>query len=693
MSTEYTLTMKLLSFLFLIILSSSCLKKNSVEKEILPLISRSYKTELENLLISHPELLKSHKLSLIKHTLVIKALESKHPFFNKDSKTNRADVLTKILTKLDPLNILYTAKDISFLTDNAPKEEINLLTPPVIFLSKVKNKTLERLDALIIAKEVFLKSKVNFADERSFYVGENPPRANGEKELLDNWDTYLSAILVQLALENKYSTKEAINNEKILKEDLDKFTTNLISTYKSNLNEPQYLINIYLNVLLNSFDEYSNYISPELSDGFKRNLSLDSLSLGFNFKVDLNNLTVTEVFEPAKAAGLLAGDKINAISIKNKEYSFANINKLLEILSSPPEEEIQFKIQRNKNLSSIKITPKMMTNENKAVQYFMFKDKDSLLGYIKIPQFYYGATLEDNRLEQKLFDIILKFDSLGVKGIILDLQNNGGGSFPAAFQVLSLFLPNGAVLQEKTIDQTIVHKIEPHDLTYNGKVVVLVNKLSASSAEILANGLKERGRAIIVGTSTFGKGTIQEVISLSSIIKSYPDLKDYASDVGHLKITRSSFHKLDGQPLHGRGVTPDIEIVSPLIYSKKLKPLDILALSPISTPISSISQIPELKIQSEIRQSKEDVFKIIKNLNEEEKLLLLHEDWMFTNLNTMSELIQSREVLDKKKKNIKSSSSLILVEEESNTSSLYDSLKNDPVVQEAINILKDYVVH
>lgn len=675
--------------------SSACLNKpNSIEKAILPLISIPYKKSLETLLKKDPQLLQTHKLSLIKFDLVLKSIKSRHPLVKEDFQKRRTDVFYTFMKKLDGLDIFFTEEDISSLIKSVPEEELNLLVPPIFFFKLVEQKTKERIQELLPIKELFLKEKFSFSEERSFYLGDDPPKSLSKLQLVNNWTTYLGAILTQIALEKNYTTSEAIKNEKFLKEELKSFINNLIQTYQDNLNEPQFLTNLYLNTLLNSLDEYSNYLSPEVSDGFSRKLSLDSLSLGFNYRVDINNLTVTEVFEPASSAGLNIGDKITKVAIKDKVYSYSNLSKFLNLLAAPPEAELKLIVQRDTATLGISIIPKTIANSEKSIQYFLFKDNQNTnLAYIKIPQFYYGVSKESDKLENKLLHIILNLESLGVKGLILDLQNNGGGSFPAVFQVLSLFLPQGPVLQEKNKDQTVVHRLEAHDFTYSGKVVVLINKQSASSSEILANALQERKRAIIVGSPSFGKGTIQEVINLGKIISPYPDLAAYQNQVGDVKVTRASFHKLNGEALHNKGVTPDIMIPTIQSINYSAKKIDFPTLNLIKVSDKDIAEISILKEKSLKRQFKLPVFNSITKMNEEEKQLAIQEEWIFNNLNTMRTIKDRRDNLEKNKKSIKVKTKFSLIEEDLNPDSIFSQVKEDAVIQESMEILSDYVNH
>lgn len=154
--------------------------------------------------------------------------------------------------------------------------------------------------------------------------------------------------------------------------------------------------------------------------------------------------------------------------------------------------------------------------------------------------------------------LINELKAEGIDGLVMDLRNNGGGSLPEAIDLTGLFIKDGPVVQVKNSGNKV--DILPDDdkqVTYAGPLLVLTNRFSASASEIFAGAIQDYQRGIIVGESTFGKGTVQTVL----------DLKRFINDkepVGELKLTFQKFYRVTGSSTQNKGVTPDIKLPSAL---------------------------------------------------------------------------------------------------------------------------------
>ena len=176
------------------------------------------------------------------------------------------------------------------------------------------------------------------------------------------------------------------------------------------------------------------------------------------------------------------------------------------------------------------------------------------LGVIDIPAFYmdfeaYRARDPDFKSTTRdVFKLLQELSEEQVDGIVLDLRNNGGGSLHEATSLTDLFIGSGPVVQIKDSNQRVYrNQRATMPAVYNGPLLIMINRLSASASEIFAGALQDYGRALIVGSQSFGKGTVQDVTGLSS---------------GQLKLTVSKFYRVSGDSTQHRGVLPDIEFPS-----------------------------------------------------------------------------------------------------------------------------------
>jgi len=191
--------------------------------------------------------------------------------------------------------------------------------------------------------------------------------------------------------------------------------------------------------------------------------------------------------------------------------------------------------------------------------------KNLKLGVITLPGFYmdfeeyqkgnpnYTSTTRD---VQKL---IKELQVEGIDGIVLDLRNNGGGSLAEAIDLTGIFIKNGPVVQVKnSANRVEVGADDDPNIVYNGPLVVLTNRFSASASEIFAGAIQDYHRGVVVGESTYGKGTVQTVIDLDKFIN------DPKNEVGQLKLTFQKFYRVTGSSTQHKGVTPDIKLPTAL---------------------------------------------------------------------------------------------------------------------------------
>jgi len=186
------------------------------------------------------------------------------------------------------------------------------------------------------------------------------------------------------------------------------------------------------------------------------------------------------------------------------------------------------------------------------------------IGYILLPSFY--ADFQRRGGRSSAADVkkeLVKLKEQQVDGVILDLRSNGGGSLKDAVDMSGLFIEKGPIVQVRSkVAKPVVYKDTDPEIVYDGPLVVMVNKISASASEILAAALQDYDRAIIVGSSSsFGKGTVQQFLELDNYLSSrYDDMKP----LGSLKLTIQKFYRITGKSTQWKGVTPDI--VLPDIY-------------------------------------------------------------------------------------------------------------------------------
>ncbi len=287
-------------------------------------------------------------------------------------------------------------------------------------------------------------------------------------------------------------------------------------------------------------DEYSQYIPKEKLQEYEEEVRGNFVGIGINMIKDKNSNRIAIYYpipdSPAEKAGIKAGDLI--IEVDGKEYFADDFENISDYIKGEEGTDLHLVVERNGERLSFDLKrAKIMTNPITA------KKLENDIGCITIPSF-------DEETADAFKSKVEALQNEGVKKLIIDLRNNGGGIVDEATKIADFLLDKG-----DTIISTVDHKDEKevtkseNEPIFTMPVVVLVNENSASSSEILACSLQDNGRAKVVGTKTYGKGIIQTVLSLS--------------DGSGLQLTTEEYYTPNGNTIHKTGVKPDEEIELP----------------------------------------------------------------------------------------------------------------------------------
>ena len=336
---------------------------------------------------------------------------------------------------------------------------------------------------------------------------------------------------------------------------------------------------IAMNALTESIDPHTDYLSPVSSENFKIDMARTLEGIGAQLTTEDEYTKVNEVLPggPAFKSDLLHnGDKIIGVAQGDKgemvDVIGWRLNDVVQLIRGPKGTIVRLQIIPA--AGGVNATPKEIKLTRDKVKLTEMSAKDDTLdiindkvpfrfGVISIPAFYIDMDAKvkgDKNYKSTTHDVKKILDELKkekVDGIILDLRNNGGGSLQEAISLTGLFIKKGPVVQVKSSDGSIdVEKDPDNGIAYNGPLIVLVNRFSASASEIFAAALQDYGRAIIVGENTYGKGTVQNLIDLNRVTR--------RSDgkFGQLKLTIAKFYRVTGGSTQHLGVKPDISFPS-----------------------------------------------------------------------------------------------------------------------------------
>src|SRR5690554_3648762 len=324
----------------------------------------------------------------------------------------------------------------------------------------------------------------------------------------------------------------------------------------------------FMNAVTRSFDPHTQYLSPRSTENFNINMSLSLQGIGAVLQSEDEFTKVVSLVPagPASKAGNLApADKI--LGVGQGEENIVDVvgwrlDEVVELIRGPKGSTVRLEIQPvngvDGEIKIISIVRDEVKLEEQAAQKNILEveknGKTHKIGVIDIPTFYIDF---QGRMENKpdytsttrdVAKLVAELKEEGIDGLVIDLRNNGGGSLEEAINLTGLFIPMGPVVQVRSINGRVevLSDLNPSVL-YDGPLTVMVNRLSASASEIFAGAIQDYGRGIIIGSQTFGKGTVQSLRPLRS---------------GQLKITQAKFYRISGDGTQHKGVLPDIEFPS-----------------------------------------------------------------------------------------------------------------------------------
>jgi len=304
--------------------------------------------------------------------------------------------------------------------------------------------------------------------------------------------------------------------------------------------------------MLNDLDPHSSFMTPDMYKDMQVDTKGEFGGLGIQIGVKNRTLTVISPIEdtPAYKAGILAGDSI--IKIGGVETKDLTLTEAVDKMRGPRGTQVTITVTRPDFAE-----PKDFTLTRDIIKIKSVKSKvlDGDIGYVRVSQFQENTGTD---LEKALKE----FDDKKVKALILDLRNDPGGLLNMAVDVAGEFLPSGKLvvyIKGRNGEKDQFNTSNPNARTAL-PMVILVNEGSASASEIVAGALQDWGRGVVMGTTTFGKGSVQTVISLS--------------DGSGLRLTTAKYYTPKDRSIQNTGITPDIEVKQPALTTGKNRETD-----------------------------------------------------------------------------------------------------------------------
>jgi len=470
--------------------------------------------------------------------------------------------LDEYINTLDSVKNYFLQSDIdefekwrSKLDDLSKRGDIK---PGFIMFNRVRDRAMTQLEKNITLLEdenyVFdfeTSDSIMFDPElRSWFKTQQEASKFWEKRLVDS--------MIRLLLNEK--------DEADARELLIKRYRNQIKQFEQR--DSQDVLQLYANALASLYDPHTSYFSPRTNENFQINMSLSLEGIGAELSTEDDYTKINRIVPggPADLHGVLkAEDKIVGVGQAEEDIVDVigwRIDDVVALIRGAKDTTVRLQFIPSKgdssNTKTITIVRDKVKLENKSAQSkildVVHEGQTYKLGVIDIPAFYmdfeayrardpnYKSTTRD------VYKLVEELKDADVDGIVVDLRSNGGGSLYEATSLTDLFIDYGPVVQIRDSDMRVQRNQRAYRrAAYNGPLLVMINRLSASASEIFAGALQDYGRALVVGSQSFGKGTVQDITALSS---------------GQLKMTVSKFYRVSGDSTQHRGILPDISFPS-----------------------------------------------------------------------------------------------------------------------------------
>ena len=464
------------------------------------------------------------------------------------------------------------------------------------FAYTVYNKFLERVDERVKMVNKILAGPQDFTVNEELVTDKDAiAYTNTPEEAYDRWRKRIKYDLLLLKAEKSDNKAEGKPDKSKGKTPEQRLTQRYHSFAKRmHQTHPDELLEMYLTSLTTAFDPHTTYMSPKSVKNFKIIMQLKLEGIGASLQ-STDGYTVVKKIIPGGAAEkeghLKLDDKIIAVG-QGESGELVNVvnmplNDVVDMIRGKPATVVRLQLTslKDPNPHEIKITRAVIELKDSEARGKVFEagrrgdGKPYKIGVINLPSFYmdmdaarqgrpdYKSTTRD------VHNILEDFKQKGVEAVVLDLRTNGGGSLTEAISLTGLFINDGPVVQVKDADGRVSPYFDPDpSIDWNGPLVVVISKFSASASEIFAGAIQDYGRGLIVGDkSTHGKGTVQSLLDLGQQLFRIPN----SPEMGELKITIQQFYRPGGDSTQHRGVVADIELPSLSTHLKDVGEADL----------------------------------------------------------------------------------------------------------------------
>lgn len=510
-------------------------------------------------------------------------------------------VFTKYFTDLDPEKNIFLQADIKSLDRYATRIDDELKGAPAEFFKaagKIFDTRVQELEA--VYKAILAKPFDFSANETYVSDPEKKSFPTTDAERREDWRKFLKYQVLQRysdLLDSRESGKGKEGDTKKTDAELEKEARAKVlaamdrtfDRYRNKFNEED-KFTVFVNVITELMDPHTEFMPPLDKRYFDETMSGKFYGIGAQLSYEDGYIKIVSVVPggPAqKNGGVEGGDLIVQVAQEGEapvDLSGFTVQDAVKLIRGKLNSKVVLTLRKKDGtLKTVSLVRQEIVMDESFVRSVVVNEGAQKVGYIYLPEFY--ANFQDANGAHSGDDVareVKKLKNEGVDGIVIDLRSNGGGALYDVIQIAGLFIDNGPVVQVRDrMGKPQVMRDRDAGVLYDGPLVIMVNEMSASASEILAAAMQDYGRGIIMGTNTYGKGTVQRTIGLDP----ESGFSNANSELGSLKVTLQKFYRINGGSTQQKGVEPDV-VVPDYLQKLKIREKD----NPYSLPYDEISK-------------------------------------------------------------------------------------------------------
>ena len=488
------------------------------------------------------------------------------------------DVFNTFLENLDPFKRYFYKSDIDEFSKYKYSIDDAFKNPDLEFFELVFNRYVKRMsESENIFNQILTKSFDFSKDEVCECDFEKLDFVKTKDELYERWRKLLKIYVIEnyhneieddlrkLKLDSTYKIRNTSVIEKEARDALSDMMNQNFSFISEEMQRSDWF-SVYINSFVSQYDPNTSYLDPESKDKFDVNMSGNYAGIGARLQKKIDKVEIVEVISggPAWRDNILEkGDAILKVRQDEEEEPVGiltmRLSEAVKLIKGKKGSKVHLTVKKvDGTISEVTVKRDIVLLEETYIKSSIVEKDNNYFGIINIPKFYIDFDNQSNRDAAKdLRKEITRLKEEGVKGLVIDLRNNGGGALKTVVDMAGMFIKSGPVVQVKYFDkEKQVLSDRDRSILWNGPLVILVNESSASASEILAAAMQDYKRAIIIGgNQTWGKGTVQNVFPLNRMVRGNTN-----GDLGALRYTTQKYYRINGGSVQLEGVKSDINV-------------------------------------------------------------------------------------------------------------------------------------